>query len=79
MANIIGTNGDDTLQGSSDADTINGKLGNDLISSNGGNDTLTGGGGKDKFIYAGYYGSNNNTNIITDFGGVGKGTRQLTK
>ncbi|QLE44367.1 calcium-binding protein [Nostoc sp. C052] len=74
MANIIGTNGNDTLQGNTDADTINGKLGNDVIYSNGGNDTLTGGGGKDKFIYAGYYGSNNNTDIITDFGGVGKGT-----
>ncbi|MEH1822213.1 MAG: hypothetical protein V7L31_24575 [Nostoc sp.] len=33
MANIIGTNGNDTLQDSGDADTIDGKLGNDIISS----------------------------------------------
>ncbi|MEH2034760.1 MAG: calcium-binding protein, partial [Nostoc sp.] len=71
MANIIGTNGNDTLYGSTDADTINGKLGNDVISSNSGNDTLTGGGGQDKFIYVNYH---NNTDVITDFGGVGKGT-----
>ncbi|QLE44366.1 calcium-binding protein [Nostoc sp. C052] len=80
MANIIGTNGNDTLQGSTDADTINGKLGNDVIYSNGGNDTLTGGGGKDKFIYAGYYfDTSQNSNVITDFGGVGKGTNPTTE
>ncbi|MGJ5632634.1 beta strand repeat-containing protein [Nostoc sp. CALU 1950] len=74
MANIIGTNGNDTLQGSSDQpDTIDGKAGNDTIyiDSYGGNDTLTGGGGNDKFVY--YYGYSNTTAIITDFGGVGKG------
>ncbi|MEH2244589.1 MAG: calcium-binding protein, partial [Nostoc sp.] len=50
MANIIGTNGNDTLFGS-------------------GNDTLTGAGGND--IYdSPYY----DTDTITDFGGVGKGT-----
>ncbi|MBN3959924.1 calcium-binding protein [Nostoc sp. NMS8] len=79
MANIIGTNGNDTLDGSTDADTINGKLGNDVIFSNGGNDTLTGGGGNDKFTYAGYYDFNNNTSVITDFNGVGKGTNPTTE
>ncbi|MEH2174778.1 beta strand repeat-containing protein [Nostoc sp.] len=76
MADIIGTNGDDTLQGTySDADTINGLAGNDTIYPNGGKDTLTGGGGNDKFVYYYYnYPNNNNTAIITDFGGVGKGT-----
>ncbi|MGV0104181.1 Calcium-binding protein [Nostoc sp. DSM 114160] len=79
MADIIGTNGDDTLQGTySDADTIKGLAGNDTIYPNGGKDTLTGGGGNDKFVYY-YYNytnnnNNNNTTIITDFGGVGKGT-----
>ncbi|MFN6489643.1 calcium-binding protein [Nostoc sp. DedQUE03] len=74
MANIIGTNGNDTIYGSSEADTINGLAGNDTLTGGGGNDTLTGGGGKDKFVYE-YYGNyNQNINIITDFGGVGKGT-----
>ncbi|MGF2038196.1 MAG: beta strand repeat-containing protein [Nostoc sp. CmiVER01] len=78
MANIIGTNGNDTLAGSYEADTINGLAGNDtikIIYGNGGNDTLTGGGGQDKYIDnddADYNSQRNN--IITDFGGVGKGT-----
>jgi Ca2+-binding RTX toxin-like protein len=76
MADIIGTNGDDTLFGSSEADTINGLAGNDTINGgySGGNDTLTGGSGKDKFVYDDDYTPNNKNNIITDFGGVGKGT-----
>ncbi|MEH2399375.1 hypothetical protein [Nostoc sp.] len=74
MTNITGTNGNDTLWGSSDSDTINGKAGNDTIYIYGNNygsggDTLTGGGGKDEFVY-----SSGNNYIITDFGGVGKGT-----
>ncbi|MCF2151994.1 calcium-binding protein [Desmonostoc muscorum LEGE 12446] len=47
MANIIGTNGNDTLMGSDSADTINGKAGNDLLRSGAGNDTLIGGAGND--------------------------------
>jgi Ca2+-binding RTX toxin-like protein len=82
MANIIGTNGNDTLRSADSADTINGLAGNDTIytiygnGANGVNDTLTGGGGQDKFFdndYLDYYGFAPN-NIITDFGGVGKGT-----
>ena len=72
MANIIGTKGNDTLVGSYDADIINGLAGNDTITGNQGNDTLTGGGGKDQFVYSDYYYSG--TDIITDFGGVGKKT-----
>ncbi|MEH2389368.1 MAG: calcium-binding protein [Nostoc sp.] len=72
MANIIGTNGNDTLVGSYSDDTINGKAGNDTITAVYGNDTLTGGSGKDKFIYdLDSYGTY--TDIITDFGGIGKG------
>jgi Ca2+-binding RTX toxin-like protein len=71
MANIIGTNGNDTLVGSELADTIKGLAGNDTITGNEGDDTLTGGGGKDQFVYS-YYGRG--TDTITDFGGVGKGT-----
>ncbi|MEH2070383.1 MAG: calcium-binding protein [Nostoc sp.] len=71
MANIIGTNANDTLVGTDSADTINGKAGNDTIAASDGNDTLTGGGGKDTFIYDFNY---DNIVTITDFGGVGKGT-----
>ncbi|MEH2228670.1 MAG: calcium-binding protein [Nostoc sp.] len=68
MADIIGTNGDDTLQGTyNEADTIKGLAGNDTIYPNGDKDTLSGGGGNDKFVSSG-------TAIIIDFGGVGKGT-----
>ncbi|MCC5600239.1 calcium-binding protein [Nostoc favosum] len=72
MANIIGTKGNDTLVGSELADTIKGLAGNDTITPNQGDDTLTGGGGKDQFVYSYYYESD--TDTITDFGGVGKGT-----
>ncbi|MBE8968629.1 calcium-binding protein [Nostocales cyanobacterium LEGE 12452] len=68
MADIIGTSGDDTLQGTyNEADTIKGLAGNDIIYPNGDKDTLSGGGGNDKFV-------SNGTAIISDFGGVGKGT-----
>ncbi|MEH2463022.1 beta strand repeat-containing protein [Nostoc sp.] len=70
MANIIGTNANDTLIGTNSADTINGKAGNDTITGDEGNDTLTGGGGKDTFVYN----FDGNIDTITDFGGVGKGT-----
>ncbi|MEH1889917.1 MAG: calcium-binding protein [Nostoc sp.] len=75
MANIIGTNGNDTLLGTNSADTIKGLAGNDTITANQGNDTLTGGGGKDKFVYNfdANSGFTDGTDTITDFGGVGKG------
>ncbi|MCC5664062.1 calcium-binding protein [Nostoc sp. CHAB 5784] len=75
MANIIGTNGNDTLVGSELADTINGLAGNDTITGKGGDDTLTGGGGKDQFVYKQSVRSpyQDGTDTITDFGGVGKG------
>ncbi|MEH1835587.1 MAG: calcium-binding protein [Nostoc sp.] len=81
MANIIGTNGNDTLLGTNSADTINGLAGNDTITGNQGNDTLTGGGGKDKFVYN-FHDSgggfappylSEGTDTITDFGGIGQG------
>jgi Ca2+-binding RTX toxin-like protein len=61
MANIIGTNGYDLLQGGT---------GNDTLTGGEGNDTLTGGGGKDKFVYN----LGDGTDTISDFGGIGKGT-----
>ncbi|MGF2037060.1 MAG: calcium-binding protein [Nostoc sp. CmiVER01] len=73
MANIIRIKGNDTLVGTNSADTINGNgNGNDSFVDQD-NDSLTGGGGKDKFVYNLNYYSNSNTDIITDFGGVGKG------
>nr|WP_322676607.1 calcium-binding protein [Nostoc sp. DedQUE03]MDZ7971851.1 calcium-binding protein [Nostoc sp. DedQUE03]MDZ8048966.1 calcium-binding protein [Nostoc sp. DedQUE02] len=61
MANIIGTNGNDSLLGGNSADTIKGLAGND---------TITGNGGKDIFVYN----LGDGTDTITDFGGIGKGT-----
>ncbi|MEH2244582.1 MAG: calcium-binding protein [Nostoc sp.] len=78
MANIIGTDGDDTLLGSNGADIIDGKdgydllrggTGNDTLIGGTGNDTLIGGGGKDEFVYN----LGDGSDTITDFGGIGKG------
>ncbi|MFN6471083.1 MAG: beta strand repeat-containing protein [Nostoc sp. SerVER01] len=80
MANINGTNGNDTLVGTYEADRINGKAGNDTITAYNytdayeADDTLTGGGGNDKFVYNSSFFNFNETNIITDFRGVGKGS-----
>ncbi|MEH1812969.1 MAG: calcium-binding protein [Nostoc sp.] len=74
MTNIIGTNGNDTLLGTNSTDTINGDSNDSTIPVSQDNDILTGGGGKDKFIYKiNSYNFSNNTDTITDFGGVGKG------
>jgi Ca2+-binding RTX toxin-like protein len=77
MANIIGTDGNDTLEGTYASDKINGKAGNDTIIASGGNDRLTGGGDNDKFVYKDDYNYNpyyGKTDIIIDFGRVAKGT-----
>ncbi|MEH2260792.1 beta strand repeat-containing protein [Nostoc sp.] len=65
--NILGTDYNDLIVGNSGNDTLFGGYG--------GNDTLTGGAGNDKFVYsvAPYY-NGENTETITDFGGVGKGS-----
>ena len=47
MADIYGTSGNDTLNGTSDNDNIFGLGGNDLLSGNDGHDTLLGGTGND--------------------------------
>ncbi|MGV0102297.1 Calcium-binding protein [Nostoc sp. DSM 114160] len=57
--NILGTDYNDRIVGNSGNDTLSGGVGND---------TLTGGAGNDEFVY------NVNTDTITDFGGVGKGS-----
>lgn len=43
MADIIGTPGNNVLNGTNDDDTITGDAGNDIISGNGGNDTIDAG------------------------------------
>jgi hypothetical protein len=50
MANIIGTNGNDTFVGSYDADIIKGLAGNDTLIGGVGNDTLIGGVGNDSLV-----------------------------
>lgn len=81
MADIIGTNGNDTLVASIDASIINGKAGNDtIITDSYSKYTLTGGSGNDQFVYNNFNSGSRTDNyglsadIITDFGGVGKGT-----
>ena len=69
MANIVGTNGNDTLFGSPTADIINyadGGLGNDVVYAYGGNDVLYGGAGNDTLIG----GAGNDTM----YGGIGDDT-----
>ncbi|MDF5709397.1 MAG: calcium-binding protein [Nostoc sp. S4] len=69
--NIVGNDGNDTIFGYSGNDTIIGGAGNDILTGGNGNNTLIGGVGNDKFVYD--YDSDG-TDIITDFGGVGKGS-----
>jgi RTX calcium-binding nonapeptide repeat (4 copies) len=52
MANITGTNGDDTLTGTSDRDIIKGLSGNDIIKSSAGGDLIDGGAGNDTVDYS---------------------------
>ena len=63
--NLTGTAGTDTLVGT-DSNNINGKTGNG---------TLTGNGGQDQFVFP----SDDGNDIITDFGGVGKGSNPLSE
>ena len=52
MANIVGTSGNDTLNGTPDSDSINGLAGNDTLDGQAGNDTVVGGVGND-MLYGG--------------------------
>jgi hypothetical protein len=58
------------LTGTPGADTLIGTSGNNIIDGKACNDTLTGNGGQDKFVIR----PSDGNDIITDFGGVGKGT-----
>ncbi|MDZ8226199.1 hypothetical protein [Nostoc sp. ChiVER01] len=61
------------LTGTPGADTLVGTASNNIIDGLAGNDTLTGNGGQDKFVIR----RGDGNDIITDFGGVGKGTNPL--
>ncbi|MEH2023311.1 beta strand repeat-containing protein [Nostoc sp.] len=63
--NILGTEYNDNIVGNSGNDTLSGGVGKD---------TLTGGAGNDEFVYNNDYYYSKNTDTITDFGGVGKGS-----
>ncbi|MEH1908088.1 MAG: calcium-binding protein [Nostoc sp.] len=63
--NILGTEYNDRIVGNSGNDTLSGGVGNN---------TLTGGAGNDEFVYNAEFFYKENTDTITDFGGVGKGS-----
>ena len=66
----IGSGSTVNLTGTASADTLIGTIANNIIDGKAGNDTLTGNGGQDKFVFH----SGDRNHIITDFGGVGKGS-----
>jgi Ca2+-binding RTX toxin-like protein len=55
-----------TIIGNAASNVLDGGAGADAMTGGAGNDTLTGGGGADWFIYTG---TNNGTDLITDFSG----------
>ncbi|MEH2158485.1 beta strand repeat-containing protein [Nostoc sp.] len=63
--NILGTEYNDRIVGNSGNDTLSGGVGNN---------TLTGGAGNDEFVYNAEFVYKVNTDTITDFAGVGKGS-----
>ncbi|MBN3896731.1 MAG: FG-GAP repeat protein [Nostoc sp. NOS(2021)] len=58
------------ITGSRSADILTGTINNNIIDGKAGNDKLTGNGGQDKFVFR----PGDGTDIISDFGGVGKGS-----
>ncbi|MEH2004715.1 beta strand repeat-containing protein [Nostoc sp.] len=65
----IGSGSTPNLTGTPGADTLVGTISNNIIDGKAGNDVLTGNGGQDKFVIR----RGDGNDIITDFGGVGKG------
>jgi Ca2+-binding RTX toxin-like protein len=72
MANVIGTNDNDSLNGTPGDDLIGGLAGNDALSGDAGNDTLTGGAGADQ-LYGGdgndVYNGGAGNDVMEDWGG----------
>jgi len=69
IENISGSQGNDTLVGSTGANTLQGWNGNDVLVGAGGTDTLSGGAGADRFVYQAATESpvGVNSDLITDF------------
>lgn len=70
---LFGQSGQDSIDGGAGNDSIDGGLGKDTLIGQTGNDTVTGGGDRDWIIVK--LGDGND--VITDFGGVGKGANPL--
>lgn len=68
---VNGTSADDNLTGSFRSDRINGFKGDDIITGLLGNERLTGGGDNDTFVIN----RGDGIDSITDFGGIGTGSR----
>ncbi|MCC5628667.1 FG-GAP repeat protein [Nostoc sphaeroides CHAB 2801] len=66
----IGRGSTINLTATAGTDTLVGTIGNNIIDGNAGSDTLTGNGGQDQFVFR----SGDGNDIITDFGGIGKGS-----
>jgi Ca2+-binding RTX toxin-like protein len=66
MANITGTQGNDTLTGTVDDDIIKGLGGNDRIVASDGSDSIDGGAGYDTLDYSNLILTNNSGNIVLD-------------
>ncbi|MCC5603820.1 beta strand repeat-containing protein [Nostoc favosum] len=73
--NIPSSNTSVNLTGTPGADNLFGTPSNNIIDGLTGDDTLTGNGGQDKFFIR----QGDRNDIITDFGGVGKGTNPSAK
>lgn len=62
---VVGTVGDDTIDGGASADIMDGGMGNDLIVAGAGDDVIDGGGGVDTVLFSGNRADYN----VTDLGG----------
>ena len=79
MEGVIGTNFNDTLNGSSLADVLMGGGGNDTINGGLGNDTLSGGNDNDTFVFDTPLDATNNVDAILDFNANSADKIQLDK
>lgn len=70
---LFGQSGKDAIDGGTGNDNIDGGLGNDTLIGQIGNDTFTGGGDRDWIIVK----LGDGSDVITDFGAVGRGTNPL--
>lgn len=67
IENVIGSDGDDVIEGNADANVLSGGNGDDTIDGAGGPDILTGGAGADMFLFGLEFRFGDDETIITDF------------